>query len=89
MATYLLTWNPKRWQWENLEECVRAIEKRGYYKDSWSCGVTKKIRPGDRVFLIKLGAEPRGIVASGRAVSKVYKDKHWVKRLPTKVGRFL
>jgi 5-methylcytosine-specific restriction protein A len=85
MATYLLTWNPARsGQWENLEECVRAIEKHGYYKDSWSCGVTKKIRPDDRVFLIKLGAEPRGIVASGRAVSGVYEDKHWDKQARAK-----
>lgn len=77
MATYLLTWNPARWQWDDLRECIKEIEARGYYKDSWSCGVTKKIRPDDRVFLIKLGAEPRGIVASGWAVSEVYEDQHW------------
>lgn len=77
MATYLLTWNPARWQWVNLKECIREIERRGYYEDSWSCGVTKKILPDDRVFLIKLGAEPRGIVASGWAASEVYEDQHW------------
>jgi 5-methylcytosine-specific restriction protein A len=78
MATYLLTWNPARsGQWEDLEECVREIEERGYFEGSWSCGVTKKICPDDRVFLIKLGAEPRGIVASGQAVSYAYEDEHW------------
>jgi len=84
MATYLLTWNPKRWQWEDLEECAKEIEQRGYHEDSWSCGVTKKICPDDRVFLIKLGAEPRGIVASGWAGSKVYKGKHWDKQARAK-----
>lgn len=53
------------------------VEKRGYFEGRWSCGVTRKILPDDRVFLIKLGAEPRGIVASGWAVSKVYEDRHW------------
>jgi 5-methylcytosine-specific restriction protein A len=77
MATYLLTWNPARWQWEDLEESIKEIERHGYHEYSWSCGVTKKIRPGDRVFLIKLGVEPRGIVASGWAVSEVYRDRHW------------
>lgn len=84
MTTYLLTWNPARWQWEDLEECIREIEERGYHKGSWSCGVTKKIRPGDRVFLIKLGAEPRGIVASGWAISEVYEDQHWDRRTRAK-----
>jgi 5-methylcytosine-specific restriction protein A len=77
MATYLLTWNPARWQWENLEESISEIERHGYHEGSWSSGVTKKIRPDDRVFLIKLGEEPRGIVASGWAVSEVYEDQHW------------
>jgi 5-methylcytosine-specific restriction protein A len=89
MATYLLTWNPKRWQWEDLEECAKEIEERGYHEDSWSCGVTKKICPDDRVFLIKLGAEPRGIVASGWAVSEVYEGQHWDKQARAKGKRAL
>jgi 5-methylcytosine-specific restriction protein A len=79
MATYLLTWNPARWSWDNLQECIETVKTQGYHLDSWSSGVTKKIRPDDRVFLIKLGDEPRGIVASGWATSKVYEDRHWDK----------
>ncbi len=79
MATYLLTWNPARWQWDDLQECVNNIERKGYHLDSWSSGVTKKIQPGDRVFLIKLGEEPRGIVASGWVTSEVYSGPHWDK----------
>lgn len=89
MATYLLTWNPVRWQREDWEEYIREIEKRGYYEGSWSCGVTKKIRPHDRVFLIKLGAEPRGIVASGRVVSEVYEAPHWDRRAKRKKALYI
>ncbi len=80
MATYLLTWNPARWPWDNLQECVETIKAQGYYPDTWSSGVTKKIQPDDRVFLIKLGGkERRGIMASGWAVSEVFEDEHWDK----------
>lgn len=79
MATYLLTWNPARWSWDNLHECIKTVKSQGYYLDSWSSGVTKKIQPDDRVFLMKLGNEPRGIVASGWATGKVYRGRHWDK----------
>ena len=84
MATYLLTWNPARWQWTDLQECINNIERKGYHLDSWGSGVTKKVQPGDRVFLIKLGEEPRGIMASGWAISGVYIGKHWDKAIQAK-----
>lgn len=84
MATYLLTWNQARWEWKDLDRYIEEIKKHGYADDTWSCGITKKICPDDRVFLIKLGAEPRGIIASGWAVSEVYEDQHWDRRARAK-----
>ncbi len=78
MTTYLLTWNPSHWAWTSLHDNINDIKKKGFHADTWSCGVTKKIVPGDRVFLMKLGKEtPRGIVASGWATSRFFEDKHW------------
>ncbi|MGQ0601584.1 MAG: HNH endonuclease [Anaerolineales bacterium] len=78
MATYLLTWNPTKWKWQTLEKQIDEIKRTGYSNDSWSCGVSKRILPGDRVFLMKLGKEsPKGIVASGWATSEFGYDKHW------------
>ncbi len=80
MTTYLLTWNPARWDWRNLQQDIQTVERQGYFSDSWSSGVTKRIVFGDRVFLMKLGAKPRGIFASGWATSKkVYEGRHWDK----------
>jgi len=78
MATYLLTWNPKRWPWNNLQECIVDIKQRGYYEDTWSCGRNTKIIKSDRVFLIRLGTEPKGICGSGWVTSKKFFEYiHW------------
>ncbi len=57
MTTFLLTWNPEKWAWDNLEEASQQTA----YRDNWTCGNTKRIR--------KQGREPRGILASGWVVS--------------------
>lgn len=77
MATYLITWNPNKWPWEDLQDCIEEIKNNGYYLTNWSCGRTKKILEKDRIFIIRLGSEPRGIFASGWVNSEVYDDKHW------------
>lgn len=77
MATYLFTWNPKRWEWVDIQDCIKQVEENGYFSDRWSSGVTKKIMPGDRAFLMKLGDNNRGIFASGWIKSKVFESKHW------------
>jgi hypothetical protein len=43
----------------------------------WSCGNRKQIEIGDRVFLIRLGVEPKGIVGSGWVIKPLYFDGHW------------
>ncbi len=77
METYLLTWNPKRWYWEDLQDCIKTVKKEGCYSSNWSCGCNKKIKTGDRLFMIRLGEEPRGIFASGWAESDFYEGEHW------------
>jgi 5-methylcytosine-specific restriction enzyme A len=75
MTAYLLTWNPKRWHW--WDDLGDSFEKSGkYYLGNWSCA-SKRVQVNDRVFLIRLGKEPRGIVASGWADSTPYYDTHW------------
>ncbi len=58
MNTYLLTWNPNIWPWDELEEELAAMRKQGFLNSTWSCGVTKQIKIGDRVFLLRQGKEP-------------------------------
>jgi 5-methylcytosine-specific restriction protein A len=75
--TYLLTWNPRHWPWTNLEEMVELTARGRSVDDQWSCGNTKRIRAGDRLFLMRQGEEPKGIMAAGWATSGTYEGPHW------------
>lgn len=80
MSTYLLVWNPYRWHW--WDELGDSFErKNGKFIGGWSSGRSKSIVRGDRLFLVRLGKEPRGIVASGVATSKPELGRHWDKAL--------
>ncbi len=77
MATYLLTWNPAKWEWKDYDDRLREVAERGSFTFPWDTGANRRVRAGDRVFLLRQGLEPRGIVGSGHAVSDVYQDEHW------------
>ncbi len=81
MKSWLFTWNPRLWAWDDpvygYKEMIREVESTGATFCKWTCGVTKTIEPGDRVFLIRLGVEPRGIIASGHALTAVFEGTHW------------
>lgn len=79
MKTYLFVWNPKRWFWEDIEENITEIDLTGKCSQSWSCGTNKSIAPGSRIFLVKLGTEPKGIIGAGFATSMPYSAPHWSK----------
>ena len=82
MPTYLMTWNPNNWNYETLQDDVERVRKgKKPYDDRWSSGKNKSIRSGSRVFLIRLGKSPKGIMASGWTASDVFEDSHWDERL--------
>ncbi len=88
MTTYLLTWNPNRWDWDTytFAKMIKSINEGTPIIDKWSCGNTKKIKVGDRVFLIRLGVEPRGIFGSGFVTRNVFEAPHWDRTL-RRVGK--
>lgn len=77
MKTYLLAWNPKRWIWNNIAEMSEDVKAGKGVHDRWSSGVSKRPQKGDRFFLIRLGEEPRGIIASGSIEKDSFEDLHW------------
>lgn len=77
MASFLLTWVPDKWAWSDLSDQVEALERGEPVPGRWSVGHRTEISPGDRLFLLRQGREPRGIMASGFADSKLYESKHW------------
>jgi 5-methylcytosine-specific restriction protein A len=87
MATYLLNWNPNRFDWFDLEEDIAELTELGWVESRWSCGVTKNIQPGDRFFLMRLGQTPKGIVGSGWIISAPFEAPHWDDSL-AELGRY-
>jgi 5-methylcytosine-specific restriction protein A len=77
IKTYLLTWNPNRWPWEDLaERSAETLAGKGIIA-SWSCGNTKSIQPGDRFFLMQVSKEPKGIIGSGWVTTAPHLRLHW------------
>ena len=79
MTTLLLTWNPNRFPWSDLPKNIKEIHDKGFYVGTWSCLAHKKVKSGDRVFLMRQGEEPKGIVASGFIAGRPYCRSHWAK----------
>jgi hypothetical protein len=77
MDTYLLTWNPNNFAWDDLEARVAELRSNGSADDGWSCGNVRHIPAGSRFFLIRLGREPKGLVGSGSVVRSTYEAPHW------------
>ena len=75
--SFLFAWNPNRWERTDLNDCIDQLENVGYVERRWSCGNSKSIKKGDRVFLMRLNEEPRGIMGSGFAKSSYYVAPHW------------
>ncbi|WP_297032305.1 hypothetical protein, partial [Thermogutta sp.] len=78
MATYLFTFSRKLWGKKADSAIDGILESFKQRKpDDWSCGRTRKIQPGDRVFFMQLGCNDRGIFASGKTISGVKPGSHW------------
>lgn len=77
MQGFLLTWNGAKWPWVDLAETAASVHRGERVSDRWNCSRTTSIKVGDRVFILKQGAEPRGIMASGWVSTAVFQDLHW------------
>lgn len=77
MPAYLLTWNPKNWHWAELPTIVRNLADGLPVEHRWSCGNSRSIVVGSRVFLLRQGVEPKGIVASGWVTKAPFAAPHW------------
>jgi 5-methylcytosine-specific restriction protein A len=77
MATYLLTWNPNSWNWGDLPDVLLAVRQGRAADRRWSCGNTKSVPLGARVFLLRQGVEPKGIIASGWVIEATFEGPHW------------
>lgn len=74
-SAYLFAWSPSKWPWPELPEQSRLVSSGGRVTERWTCASHKKIKPGDRAFVVKVGGGPRGIFASGYVTSEPFIGK--------------
>jgi 5-methylcytosine-specific restriction enzyme A len=77
MSTYLLTWNPDRFEWSDFNRDAVAVARGIALESKWSCGTSKAIPIGARFFLYRQGNRGRGVVGSGWIARATFQDRHW------------
>lgn len=75
---FLLTWNPTNWDGDVEEEFLNEVVAGNLVDGDWSTGRTSSaISIGDKVYLLRHGSEPRGLIALGTVTSAVWQGDHW------------
>ena len=79
MRAFLFVWNPEKWKWHDLDEKINVLQNTGTVSERWSCVSHKKIKEGDRAFLLQLGkgVKTKGVFASGYVTSAPFLSPHW------------
>lgn len=84
---YLFTWKPKHWPYDRLRKRVEEFRSTGTAEEPWTCKAHKKIRPGDRAYMLEQG-KPMGIFGRGTIVGKRKKSKNsWQALIGFEVSR--
>ncbi|CAH6943936.1 AAA domain family protein [Vibrio chagasii] len=76
MSVYLLTWNPKHFSTGGEGSEAGTLNYTVGENVRWSCH-SQQPKIGDTVYLIRVGVEPRGIVAKGTVSKESYLAEHW------------
>jgi 5-methylcytosine-specific restriction protein A len=71
---FLLTWNPERY---TLDQFRNYLSRASNDEETWSTGPRKELPVGSRLYLMRLGIEPKGIVGIGRCTGAVQQLPHW------------
>lgn len=76
MSDYLFTWNPDQFSTGGDGSTAGLLDYREGDEIRWSCR-SKQPQFGDTVYLIRLGKEPRGIIAKGVVTQAPFSDSDW------------
>ena len=79
MRTFLLTWNPKiKLAWENYKDDIDEFKKTGNLSIIWTIKSNQQITKDDRIYMMRLGKEPKGIMGSGVVTDPPFLAPHYV-----------
>lgn len=75
-AHWLFAWNPSKWAWDEIDSHISQVRQGQPQILRWNCS-NSNIQTGDRAWMVRLGEEPRGIMATGVVVSEPYEAEHY------------
>lgn len=81
MSTYLFTWNPKKWNWDDRDNLIQLLPNQKPMR-KWATISTQHIGKGDKFILLKIGSIPKeekGIIGIGSIISAPFKDKDFLR----------
>ena len=67
----LLIWNPENADWNYKEACLK-VKNGEKYETDWRTSRKNGVEEKTEVFLIKIGEEPKGIIAHGYVTEEPY-----------------
>jgi hypothetical protein len=76
MTAWLLSWNPKNWEWGTFFRDRATAASGQPVSETWRCanGTATK---GDTVYLVRTGEEPRGVIARGMITQNPFEAPHY------------
>lgn len=74
MRVWLLGWNPQNYDLGELLRKQKNMENK--WIERWTC-VSRQPQIGDRVFLVRVGDDYRGLVGAGHVAKESYTELHY------------
>jgi len=82
-GTWLMVWNPNDWPWKTYQDDRLNIASGENVTLPWRTASSQP-REGDTFYLVRVGQEPRGLIARGNIASAPYEDDHYDAERATK-----
>ena len=76
MTAWLLSWNPKNWEWSTFYRDRATTASGQPVKERWRCANSAATK-GDTTYLVRTGEEPRGIIARGIITQNPFEAPHY------------
>ena len=75
-VSWLITWNPKMWNWETMANDRSATHANKTVTLRWTFA-NRNAKVGDKAYLSRTGVAPKGIIAVGNIVTAPFEAPHW------------
>ncbi|WP_082036697.1 HNH endonuclease [Paramagnetospirillum magnetotacticum] len=92
MTAFLMTWTEKGWPHENILRMLQTIASTGSVDEPWRIKAHRRAKIGDRVWVLKQGAGPKGIFGIGEISGIPFRSTEngldrW--RVPVRINRLV